>query len=254
MTVRISRNSLQFATTDGREVTFERYAMNSSISLAANLREALRQMPLLQVRYGRVTVMVDSPVLMIPTDLFHEEVKEMLYRYTFTNLEQQSVVHSVVPDLNAVAVFSIEKDVRQVLTDRYDTVILHPATMPVWRHLYQKSFTGSRAKLYGYFHDRRLEVCSFGLNRFKFYNSYAVSVPDDALYYLLAVWKQLGMVPHEDELHLSGDIPEKNNLQEKAQQFVKRVFVCNPTGEFNRAPVTQIEGMPYDLMLHYLKR
>ena len=61
------------------------------------------------------------------------------------------------------------------------------------------------------------------------------------------------MNPREDELHLCGDLPEREQLTEEARQYVKRVFVNSPSGEFNRAQVTQIEGISYDLMLHYLK-
>lgn len=251
--MRISRSSLFFSTFDGRNVLFERYPMKSSISLAANLREALRQMPLLQNDYHRVTVLKDSPILLVPTNLFQEEEKELLYRHTFTGQEQRVILHSVVTDLNTVAVFSIQKDLRQVITDRYEQTIFTPVMAPVWRHLYQKSFTGNHTKLYGYAHDNHLEVFSFAQNRFKFYNSYLANNPDDALYYLLAVWKQLGMNPQEDELHLAGCLPEKEQLLEKARQYVKRVFISIPSGEFNRSPITLIEGMPYDMMLYYLK-
>ena len=91
---------------------------------------------------------------------------------------------------------------------------------------------------------------SFEHNRFKFQNAYAVTTVDDALYYVLFVWKQLGMDPQTDELHLAGQTDE---MKDRASQFLKRVFVSNPTGEFNRAPVTLIDGMPYDTMLVYLK-
>ena len=254
LVIRTSRNSLAFSTSDEREVTFERYPLKSSISLAANMREALRQVPLLQHQFQRVKVVVDAGVLMMPADLYRQEEQEELYYHTFTRQQQTAVVHSVVPDLNAVAVFSIQKDLRQVLTDQYGTVSFMPLMMTVWRHMYQKSFTSKNAKLYGYFHDRRLEVFSFGQNRFKFCNAFSVNNPSDALYYLLAAWKQLGLSPQQDELHLSGDLPEKEQLVEQASQFVKRIFVANPSGEFNRAPVTQIEGMPYDMMLLYLGR
>ena len=253
LTIRTSRNSLAFSTTDGREVSLERYPLKNGISLTANLREALTQVPMLQENYQRVTVLTDSPVLMMPADLFLDEEKGDIYRYTFTGQEMRHVTHSVLPQLNAVAVFSVLKDLRQVLTDRYDKVEFQPVAAPVWNHLHQKSFTGSRVKLYGSFHDHCMEVFSFAQNRFKFYNSYAATNPDDALYYLLAVWKQLGLEPYEDELHLSGTLPEREQLLEKVRQYVKHVFVSSPTGEFNRAQVTQIEGMPYDLMLYYLK-
>ena len=39
--IRISKGRLSFATADGSDVLYEDYALNSSISMAANLREAL---------------------------------------------------------------------------------------------------------------------------------------------------------------------------------------------------------------------
>ena len=254
LTIRISSWSMLFSTTNGREVDFERYPLKSGISLAANMREALQQSPMLQEEYQRAYVMVDSPVLTVPVDLFSEKDSEALYRHTFTLKGQQTVVHSVLPELNAVAVFPIQKDLLQVITEHFGQVTVTPVAATVWRHIHQKSFTGPRAKLYGYFHDRRMEVFCFTQNRFKFSNSFPVSNPNDAVYYLLSVWKQLGMVPEEDELHIAGTLPEKEVLTELVRQFIKRVYVNNPSGEFNRSAVTQIEGMPYDMMLHYLKR
>ncbi len=253
--IRVSRASLTFSTTSHDEVVFERYALKNSISMAANLREALRTVPLLQEPYSHVVVIVDSPVLLVATDQFQEEEQDSIYRYTFTGQEQQSILHYVVPDLNAVAIFSIHKDLRTVLTDQYGaTLRLQPVMVSIWNHLYQKSFTGPRQKLYGYFHDHQLDVFAFGQNRFKFSNSFPVSSnPNDALYYLLSVWKQLGLDAGEDELHLCGDIAEREQLAEEARRYVKRVFITNPSGEFNRAQVSQIPGMPYDLMVYHLK-
>ena len=70
---------------------------------------------------------------------------------------------------------------------------------------------------------------------------------------MLAVWKQLAMEPEHDELHMVGELPEQEVLMEEAKKFVKRIFYINPSGEFNRAAVTQIAGMPYDLMTLFIK-
>ncbi len=221
--------------------------------MAANLREALRNEPMLSNPYDHVLVTIGEPVLMVPIDLFREDECEEQYRYTFTPNDQQTVCHMVLPDLNSVAIFPILKDLRTVLNDAFDKVQYTSAMGPVWRHFYQRSFTGRHQKLYAYFHERQMEVFSFVQNRFKFCNSFAVNNPNDALYYLLAAWKQLGMEPEHDELHMAGDVPERDVLIDEATNFVKRVFYANPSGEFNRSRVTQIEGMPYDLMVLYLK-
>ena len=85
-------------------------------------------------------------------------------------------------------------------------------------------------------------------------NVYNVGTTEDAVYFFLSAWKQLGLDAQSDELHLAGQMADKDELKEHLQTFLKRVFVSNPTGEFNRAPVTLVEGMPYDMMLMYLIR
>lgn len=247
--VRISSDSLSFSTIVDGEVVFEAYPLNASISMAANLREAVKG----KVQPANGLVVIDSPIMMIPVDLFLEGQKEELYLHTFTKQEQQAIMHYVLPDLNCVAVFSVRKDVLTVLRDTFTELTFMPAIAPVWRHLHQRSYTGQHQKLYAYFHERRVEVFAFAQNRFKFCNSFAANNPNDALYYMLAVWKQLAMAPDHDELYLVGDMPEQEVLLEETKKFVKRVFYINPSGEFNRAPVTQIEGMPYDLMVLFVK-
>lgn len=254
LVIRIGKGSLMFTTTDDQgQVVMEQYSINSSITMAANLREALRNSSMLSAIYQRTLVMVDSPVLMVPTDLFHEGEKTELYFHAFTKKEQQAIMHTVLPDLNSVALFAIDKDLLAVINDRMSQPGIMAAMVPVWHHLHQRSYTGIHQKLYGYFHDRRMEVFSFSKNRFKFCNSYTVNNSSNALYYLLSVWKQLGLEADHDELHLAGDLPDEEALMNEARQFVKRVFYINPSGEFNRAPVTQIAGMPYDLMTLYVK-
>ena len=76
LVIRVGKGSLMFTTTDDQsQVVFEQYPINSSITMAANLREALRTNNILTEPYQRTLIMVDSPVLMVPTDLFREEEK-----------------------------------------------------------------------------------------------------------------------------------------------------------------------------------
>ena len=63
---------------------YEPYALNSSISIAANMREALRTVEMLRQPYHRVLVMVDAPVLMVPAEEFDESAVDEQYRHAFT--------------------------------------------------------------------------------------------------------------------------------------------------------------------------
>jgi len=254
LVVRVSQTSMAFsAVGDGHEVVYRPYELKNGVSVAANLREALQTVDLLQSHYGSVLAMVDAPVLLVPEEEFSAHEAETLYRHAFTGGEQRSVVSAVMPDLHCVALFPVDRDLQTVLSDHFGRVRCVPCVMPVWLHLHQRSYTGPRDKLYAYFHDRRMEVFAFGKNRFRFCNTFSVVRADDALYYLLSVWKQLGMEAERDELFMVGDVPADGGLREKGEEFIKRVYTINPVGEFNRAAPTRIAGMPYDLVTLYVK-
>ena len=151
LTMRVGRGTLSFAMpADDAEgkIDFEPYVVKSGISLAANLREAFGAANLLQQPPQRLRLVVDSPVLMVPIELFDQDEMEVLYDHAFTRSEQDGVCYNVLPDLNAVAVFSLNKDLKLVADDHFPTVKVVAAMSPVWRHLHQRSYTGNRLRLF----------------------------------------------------------------------------------------------------------
>ena len=197
----------------------------------------------------------DIPLLFgdVPMPLFREDDYQELYRYTFCDTAQQVVMHSVLPDLNSVAVFAVQKDIRTVVGDAFGRPRYMPVMASVWHHLHQRSYTGQRGKLFVYFHERQMEVMSFVQNRFRFCNAYTVNNPNDAIFYMLSVWKQTGLDAERDELHLVGDMADAASMVAELEKFVKRVYLIIPSGEFNRAPITQIPNVPYDLVTLFVK-
>lgn len=255
MTIRIGRGTLSFAvpSDDDETIVFEPYVVKSGISMAANLREAFKHADLLLEHPRRARVMVDADALMVPVEMFQEQTIDDMYRHAFPSHEQDQVFYNVLPDLNAVVALSMNKDLRLVIDDHFKEVKLIAAVSPVWRHLHQRSFTGMRQKLYGYFHEKQLDIFCFQQNRFKFCNSFAANRAHDSLYFLLYVWKQLQLQPEHDEMHIVGDIPNQEWLVEELKNYLQNAYVINPKADFNRAPVTEIKGMPYDLQTLFVK-
>lgn len=249
LTIRIGRGTMAMLAQvdDSSGIEYEPYVVKSGVSMAANLREAFKSSDLLLQAPPRVRVSLDSDVLMVPVEMFDEATMEQMHNHAFPRNEQDAIYYNVLPDLNAVAVFSMNKDLRLVLDDHFKDVRLVSAIQPVWRHLHQRSFTGIRPKLYAYFHEKRLELFSFQQNRFKFCNSFDASRSKDALFFIFYVWKQLQLNPEFDELHLVGDIPDEEQVLEELRQFLQKVYVINPSVEFNQHPVTAISGVPFDL-------
>ena len=257
LTIRIDGYALAFsavAPQTEQGVVYSPYTVKSTMSIAANLRQALKEADLPNDgEWKRAHVMLGTPVMLVPTEEFQREQASLLYQHTITGMEGHTVISNVIPPLNAVAVYSIHKDLRTVIEDHFEDVKYNHLCIPVWNNLHRRSFTGQRRKLYGYFHGRQLEVFAFQQNRFRFFNSYQVPRMKDAVYFLMYVWKQLGMDQLKDELHLVGTIAYRDELLTELHQYVQNAFVINPTAEFNRAPITQVKDMPYDRRAFYLK-
>lgn len=256
LTFRVSQHSLSFSVIDNStesQLAFEPYILKSGISLAANLREAFEESDLLSYGYQRAQVMVDSPVLMIPIDEFDESAIEILYHHTFIGHGDSAVLHAILPNLNAVAVFSMNKDLKLVITDHFNDVRFHPMLQPVWSYLHKRSFTGAYQKLYAYFHDKKVDVFCFQHNRFKFCNTFNAASAQDAIYFLLYAWKLLALDTEKDELHIAGDVPERKWLTDNLHRYLQKAYYINPAAEFNRAPIINIKGITFDLITLFLK-
>lgn len=240
------------------------YIVKGSISMAANLREILKDEETLSTigitlkgkERPKALVMVDAQVMLAPIDDFREEEAEILYRHTFSrqgelhaSAADDLVLHTVLPDLGVVAIFGVNKDLRLVCVDHFADVRFMPLAVPVWNSLFKRSVPGVRQKLYAYFHDRKMEVFCYGQRRFKFANAFQVNHAHDALYFLLYVWRQLGLDADNDEVQLLGDMPDLAWIDQRLRLYIDKVCIIQPTSLLGTDPVTRFRDMPLDLMM-----
>lgn len=254
LTIRVGQFSLAFAykKQDGN-YAFLPYNIKNGISMAANLREALKDENLNIGTWKKVLVLIDSPVVMVPIDEYNEQNKEVLYNYSITGQDDCAVLATILPSVNAVALYSLNKDLRMVLTDNFTDIKIHPVCASMWRHLQRRSLSGNKEKLYCYFHDSKMEICCFRKNRFRFSNCFCATHTDDAAYFILATWQQLGMNSKTDDIYILGEICEPEKLKEALKKYVGNVYTIKPSADFNRHPLTQVANIPFDMITTLLR-
>jgi len=265
LTFRVSRQQLTVAVIDktaDNDVRCFALPAEPGKSVAARVRRLLQTAPeglpeagawLSPSRFTRAQVLIDSPVMLVPDEEFSPDDAEELYQYSFPDRHQESLMINPLAGENAVAVFSVNRDLKQVLEEHFADIRFLPVMQPVWSFLHQRGYEGTYQKLFGYFHDRELSVVSFDRNRFRFYNQFDVAGAQDAAYFLMYVWRQLAFDPEKDELHLAGDIPDRDALMETLRRYLLKVSVINPSAEFMRAPITRCRDLPFDLLTLFVR-
>ncbi|MCD8305307.1 MAG: DUF3822 family protein [Prevotella sp.] len=251
--VRITDSTLAFALRrDGaRDVDYEPYAAKAGMSVAANLREAFHSSRLLGEAKDNVTVMLDAPLLLVPIDDYSEGAMEAQYRLAFPEAEGFVLRAAVLPSPKTVAVFAMDKDLCTVLGDHFEHAEIEPVMARTWDYLLRGEEAFAGKKLHVYFHDGKIEICSFSHRRFVFANTFAAGTASDAAYFILGAWRQINANAETDSLIVSGDMPERGALLKELRRFVRQVSVFSPADGFADEGVLR-SGMPLDMMMQFV--
>lgn len=232
---------------------YQQYPVKSGMSLSANLREAFRDQPYLSSPIDNAQLMIDSPVILIPNEDYSSTPQfdiEQMYSYVITGHKGEVKVVREIPELDAVAIFSVNSDLQMVVGDNCHNVVVDNVMIPVWRHLYNNYYhSGERRKLFAYFHDKKVDVCAFEQRRLKYANVFDAQHAHDALYYMLYVWKQLGMSQQDDDMYIIDSATHSDWLLTRLKSYVSRVHIIDPKISLRRSPLTDIPSMPFDLMV-----
>lgn len=237
---------------DGTQ-TYHPYAVKSGMSLSANLREAFREQPFLRRRYDSATLLVASPVVLMPKEDYVDTENlnpDTMYGNVITGHKGEEKIVEEMPELECVAVFPVNRDLQMVVSDNTGSVSVRNVMIPVWKHLYNRYYqAGQHRKMFAVFHDKCMDICCFEQRRLHFANVFDATHAHDALYFLLYVWKQRGMSQEEDALYIIGKLPHEEWLLSRLNSYLKNIHFVNPQADLNRSALSMIEDMPFDMML-----
>lgn len=252
ITIRTNARTLSFASRDtehGNGIIYEPYSVKSGINIAANLRQAFADSPLLATGHRRATVLMGTPVMPVPAEEFDETAAALLYRQVNTLHSADNVMWKSIPGLNAVAVYAVNNDLQTVLADHFAEIAYLPLMQPVWRHFFGMSHDGLHRRLFCYMHDGRLELTAFRRDRFCLNTGIGVTDADDAAYFILNAWQQLAMRQTADILVVAGTMPGRDRLIAELRKFIGDIREADSSTARRHAATPDSTDIPFDLRL-----
>lgn len=251
LSIRLCTNGLSFCVySPGSDSPFEYkvHDMNHTISLAANLKEALMNEPMLKQQYQRVNVLVSTAnVTTIPVAYFNADDIEEVYKLNFPKSRPQHVTYNVLRRSGVALLFGIDKNVYQLLLDDFPRARFYASSSTLIEFFRDRSASVKGKKMYVYLHEKEITVYAFDLDRMIFVNSYPVTTIDDMQYYILNVWQQLGLSQLSDSLFIVGDNDNRQELSDKITYFLQNVSLIDRSEDFKGSITEGNTMIPYDL-------
>lgn len=247
--LRIARGQIHFVSLGGTGIMpqAKAFPINGTMSIATNLRRIIADQSIDTTLFDSATVLIDSPVMLIPIEEYDDNEASTLYHYAFTDSQDLRVVSSVMPSENAVALMGMNKDLYRVISDNFTTVDIVPLMQSLWHYLHHRNFTGTGMKIFVYFHERKMEVCSFHHSRFRYQNSFEPASAADAIYYIMDICHQLAFKQASDEIHLMGKWNHMDKTAQELQRFVSHIHKASTLVDIKVPASISANDLPLDL-------
>lgn len=195
------------------------YRMQPTLSFDRNLRQAIASMPQSASTLQAVRVIVAQSGTAMPLADFSEEISESVYHHCFAEREDDRVFYDMIPEAGAVWIYGLPKDMCSTLENIFGEVLYASLMAPTARHAFVRAKDKSRL-IQASYRESWLDIVALSDNHLLLANSYVVTTPADAAYYILGVFKRLNFNQQEDYCLLTGSNTALPTLTQEIQRFV----------------------------------
>jgi len=251
LSIRVCTDGLSFCVyspSETEQYKYTTYKVKHTISLAANLKEALNSEPLLQEQYQRVNVLVTTPrFTTVPVIYFKSEDINDIFSFNFPKERPQHISYNVLRRSGIAIIFGLEKNIYQLIRDDFPRARFYASASTLIEYFAERSMFGNNKKMFVYLHESEMSLYCFDQGRMLFVNSYPINTVDDCQYYILNVWQQLNFDQVDDSLLIVSDNGISTTLTSKIAYFINKVEPIDRREDFRHSITQGNANIPYDL-------
>ena len=190
------------------------------------LEEAFRTNALLRPDYDEVHIYADYSSTRIPLDEFRSEEAQALYRLTFgkDSLQGMNMHYEMLPALEVIEVFVVDTEIEATILRHYPHASIHSYFGQLMNKMLSKDKRqrGTEKRLYVHSNGSQLFMFTYENGKLQFANSFEATTLSNQLYFLLYVWKQLGMDQRNDVCML---LSKDKTLEAELRKYITHT-VC----------------------------
>lgn len=228
MSIRIVADGFSFVITDahsGDVCCRECYARENEPLSRTLVRKAV-QSEACQYRLERVSVVIDSNSVCVPSEEFRPEDLQRHYALVYGDVDfkQHMLCYCVLPDLQVVEVFTVPADICAVVSKLWPDATYTNSCSVVLNHTasFCRQHSPEGNVLFAYLEGRQFFVHSISQGQLRYTNHFHVDEKQNALFFLLSVWKELSLDVFHDTCYLGGS-SFAQQLADEARAYLRNV-------------------------------
>lgn len=225
----------------------EDYSFQPHEPHAATLENALKASPLTHLDNLMVYGLLTSPSVQVPLEAFQKEEAGTLYRLTFKQNTYGKIYYNILPHLEIAEIFTVEKELEEVLCQYFPHICFYHIHTMLLEKLALQTMRESQ-KLYAYFHEKEVFIFSTRQQQLYYANTFPIEQTANAVYFILSVWKSLGLEAESHECILLGSPDITAEVTTHLNKYLRHLRTLQPTDIYKRAPLAQVQGLPFDLL------
>lgn len=184
---------------------YQKVNFDRSKDYLSSLKEYFFAHGFLTYTYKRVYVLpITSQYTIVPETVFEENEKDQFLTFCFSNPEKK-VLSNSLKDESAEIVFGMNEDLYDFcFRSLVNPVFIHYLCplLSLWKKQSKLHFS---KQMFVTIHQKMMDIICYEQGKLLFINSFDYTHSNDVLYYILYVWKQVGMNQQIDQLSITGN-------------------------------------------------
>ena len=237
----------------------EHFLQSDNLSLADQLSRELSRPDYFNRQIDQCFVLVSTSSTRVPLEEFRREDATALYEFTFasTGKDIHRVAYNILPQLECAELFAIPTEIEETILQFYPTARFFSSRAILMERLMllEEDQPQDSARLYLCPEPEGFSLFAFDGRRLRFANTFQSAAVPDALYFILNVWKSLGLDALKDRLKI---VAHEDGYDEELRidlaEYLLAIDILTPDDIFSRVPLTREKQVPLDLMALLLNR
>lgn len=225
------------------------FSVTDKNKLHSILSQALEEYPPIQERkYTIISALFNGPVSRVPLELFNKDHKQILFELVCPLPTDYHIHYNILPHLEVADLFAIPRDTEQLLLKYFPTIHFYAQESMILERSASRAALETVDTLYVFIDKKNIFIFSYTQKKIKYANEFSISSVQDALYYILNVWKMLNMKAHTDSCILIQPENHPEKIAEALSHYLSNIKIADMRSWFEQAPLTSVKNIPFDIL------